>query len=150
MIGTLNHAIEVEDVWMASIRFANGAMASVTNQRQLAAEESYMRFDFQKATVELNHLYSYANTNWRYSPQKDALTAEALAQLQAMPTDVASTLCRPANGCAGQHRRATNVPGLGPGVAAPLKFLASLYKSAMKASPWCAARSPPLIHFTIA
>ena len=66
-IGTLDRAIEVEDVSMASVRFANGALANMTNSAVSPREASYVRFDFQLATVELTHLYSYRNADWRYA-----------------------------------------------------------------------------------
>lgn len=135
MIGTLNHTIEVEDVSMASIRFANGAMASVTNSVNSPREESYMRFDFQKATVELNHLYSYANANWRYSMLKDAANAEELAQWQTIPTDVASTHAAQLTAVLDSLARNERPPVSGPGVRGTIEFLASLYKSAMTGQP---------------
>ena len=57
---------------MASVRFASGAMANITVSALSPREESYLRFDFQKGTVELTHLYSYKNDNWRFSAVKDA------------------------------------------------------------------------------
>ena len=47
MIGTLDRDIEVEDVSMAMVRFANGAMANITNSVLSPREETYLRFDFQ-------------------------------------------------------------------------------------------------------
>ena len=67
MIGTLDRDIEVEDVSMAMVRFANGAMANITNSVLSPREESYLRLDFQKATVELTHLYRYHNEDWTFS-----------------------------------------------------------------------------------
>jgi predicted dehydrogenase len=31
-------------------------------------EESYLRFDFERATVEVTHLYGYADADWRITP----------------------------------------------------------------------------------
>ena len=80
MIGTLDRPIEVEDVAMASVRFASGAMANITVSALSPREESYLRFDFQKGTVELTHLYSYKNEDWRFSTVKDAPYADELAE----------------------------------------------------------------------
>ncbi len=68
MAGRLDRAVRTEDVSMAMVRFANGAMASVVNSVLSPREESYLRFDFTDATVELTHLYGYDNADWRYTP----------------------------------------------------------------------------------
>lgn len=84
MAGTLYHDIEVEDVSMAVVRFENGAMGSITNSVLSPREESYLRFDFEKATVELSHLYGFGRDNWKYTkaPETDH---EELARWSAVP-----------------------------------------------------------------
>jgi len=67
MAATIARNIEVEDVSMALVRFANGAMGSIVNSVLSPREESYLRFDFEKATVELSHLYGYGPDNWKYT-----------------------------------------------------------------------------------
>lgn len=67
MTGTLDRAIEVEDVAMAIVRFADGAMGSIVNSVLSPRQESYVRLDTQKATVEVTHLYKYTNESWRIS-----------------------------------------------------------------------------------
>lgn len=71
MAGTLDRHIEVEDVSMALVRFKNGAMVTIVNSVLSPREESYLRFDFQKATVELSHLYGYGNDNWSFTKVRD-------------------------------------------------------------------------------
>lgn len=135
MIGTLNHSIAVEDVSLASIRFANGAMASLTNSVNSPREESYMRFDFQKATVELTHLYSYTNANWRFfAPQGEPYEAE-LAQWAAIPEDVGSTHTAQLAALLDARERGQRPPVSGPDVRGTIEFLASLYKAAMTGQP---------------
>jgi len=133
LIGTLNHAIEVEDVSLASVRFANGALASLTNSVNSPREESYMRFDFQKATVELTHLYSYTNANWRYTPLKEH--ADALAAWQTIPTDIPSTQSAQLTALLDSMARNERPPVSGPDVRPTLEFLASLYKAAFTGHP---------------
>jgi len=135
MIGTLNHNIAVEDVSMASIRFANGTLANITNSVNSPREESYMRFDFEKATVELTHLYSYSNANWRYSPLKGVTTDDELAAWQSMATDVQSTHAAQLSAILDAMARGERPPVSGPGVRGTIEFLASLYKSAMLGQP---------------
>jgi predicted dehydrogenase len=61
-----------EDVSLAHVSFANGAVASVVNSLLSPREESYLRFDFEHATVELTHLYGYGDDDWRFTPAPDA------------------------------------------------------------------------------
>jgi predicted dehydrogenase len=67
MMGTLERHIEVEDVLLAMVRFENGAFASITNSVLSPRQESYLRLDFDRATVELTTLYGYGNENWKFT-----------------------------------------------------------------------------------
>ncbi|MGH3157217.1 MAG: Gfo/Idh/MocA family protein, partial [Streptosporangiaceae bacterium] len=57
--------VRTEDVSLAHITFRNGAVASVLNSVLSPREESYLRFDFEHATVEVTHLYGYGDDDWR-------------------------------------------------------------------------------------
>jgi len=57
-----------EDLSLAHVTFANGAVASVVNSVLSPREESYLRFDFEYATVEVTHLYGYKDEDWRLTP----------------------------------------------------------------------------------
>jgi predicted dehydrogenase len=59
---------QTEDVSLAHVTFASGAMASVVNSVLSPREETYLRFDFERATVELTHLYGYSDESWRVTP----------------------------------------------------------------------------------
>lgn len=54
-----------EDLSCAIVTFANGAVATVVNSVVSPREQSYLRFDFEHATVELDHVYGYTDENWR-------------------------------------------------------------------------------------
>lgn len=60
--------MQTEDLSLAHVTFASGAVASVINSVLSPREESYLRFDFEKATVELTHLYGYRDENWTVTP----------------------------------------------------------------------------------
>src|SRR6202000_3245952 len=60
--------VDTEDLSLAHVSFANGAVASVVNSVLSPREESYLRFDFEHATVELTHLYGYREDSWRITP----------------------------------------------------------------------------------
>ncbi len=49
-------------------RFGSGAMATVVNSVLAPRESSGLRFDFEHATVELEHLYGYREKHWRFTP----------------------------------------------------------------------------------
>jgi predicted dehydrogenase len=60
--------METEDLSLAHVTFASGAVASVINSVLSPRQESYLRFDFERATVELSHLYGYSDDDWRITP----------------------------------------------------------------------------------
>ncbi len=68
MMGTIDRDTEAEDVSMIAVRLASGGMLSIVNSVISPREESYLRFDFRDATVELSHTYGYDNDNWRWTP----------------------------------------------------------------------------------
>src|ERR1044071_8450420 len=90
---TLDREVEVEDVSMALIRFANGALASVVNSALSPRQETSIRLDFQRATVELTHLYGYTRDNWKITLAPPA-AEEGNTVVQAwqhFPPDTGST-----------------------------------------------------------
>lgn len=91
LAATLDRAIEVEDVSLAMISFANGAVASVVNSALSPRQETYLRLDYQKASVELTHLYTYTGENWRFTPSASAAADGLLEAWQNSPPDVGST-----------------------------------------------------------
>jgi predicted dehydrogenase len=135
MMGTLDREIEVEDVSMASVRFANGAMASIVNSVLSPREESYLRLDFQKATVELTHLYRYTNADWRYSIPPGAAYEEELARWQTIPDEIPSSHATQLAAFLNSMERNKRPLVSGPGVRGTIEFLASLYKSAITGQP---------------
>jgi predicted dehydrogenase len=80
---------ETEDVSLAHVVFDNGAVASVVNSIFSPREESYLRFDFEYATVELTHLYGYTDADWRLTPARGH-EDEVQAVWDAGPSDIRS------------------------------------------------------------
>jgi predicted dehydrogenase len=91
MTGTLDREIEVEDVSLAMVRFKNRAMGSIVNSVLSPREETFLRLDFQQATVELTALYSYTNEHWRFSPLPSTQDASILARWQELAENRASS-----------------------------------------------------------
>ena len=130
MIGTLDHKIEVEDASLATVRFESGALGSVVTSVVSPRQESYLRLDFQKATVELKHLYDYRNEHWTFSGLGGA-EGEDVQSWRTMPPD-APTLHHAQTShlldCLETGERPLTS---GAGARETLEFIASLYKSAL-------------------
>ena len=60
--------VATEDVSMALVTFADGTVASVINSVLSPRETSQLRFDFDHATVEVEHLYGYTDAQWTVTP----------------------------------------------------------------------------------
>jgi len=137
MAATLDRAIEVEDVSMAMIEFANGAMASVVNSALSPRQETYIRLDYQRATVELTHLYSYNRDNWRLTPAA-ASEGEGSAITEAwqhFPADVGSTHAAQLEALVADMDANRRPLLSGPEARRTLELLTSLYKSAFTGRP---------------
>ena len=57
---------------MAIVRLASGGLLSIVNSLLSPRETSFLRFDFDDATVELEHVYGYDNSHWRWTPAAHA------------------------------------------------------------------------------
>jgi predicted dehydrogenase len=91
VVRTLDRAIEVEDVSMALVTFANGAVGSIVNSALSPRQETYLRLDYQRATVELTHLYSYTRDHWKLTPVPPVQDDDLLQAWHSFPPDVGST-----------------------------------------------------------
>ncbi|MFD8496700.1 Gfo/Idh/MocA family protein [Amycolatopsis sp. NPDC059657] len=60
--------VQTEDVSMAVVTFASGAVATVVNSVVSPRETSMLRFDYEYATVEVEHLYGYTDADWSVHP----------------------------------------------------------------------------------
>jgi predicted dehydrogenase len=70
-----------EDLSAAIVTFACGAVATVVNSIVSPRQQSYLRFDFEHASVELDHVYGYSDKNWRVTaaPGHESSVASAWA-----------------------------------------------------------------------
>jgi len=127
-VATLDHDMAVEDVSLAVLRFASGALGSVVSSVCSPHEETRLRFDFQQATFEVACLYAYSNGDWLCTPAPDA--EEVLRAWSSIPSDVpgvhsaqladvldALEAGRPAPASAAEHRPT-------------IELISALYKSA--------------------
>lgn len=135
MAGTLGHTIEVEDVSVATVRFENGALGSILNSAVSPRQESVLRLDFARATVELHHLYGYRNADWRVTLPENSADDAPLARWRELPADVPSLHQAQLRHVLDCLQRGGRPLTSGAGARATLEFLASLYKSAFTGSP---------------
>lgn len=127
---TLYHQIEVEDVSMALVKFASGARASIINSTLCPRQETYIRLDCERATIELTHLYAYKQENWKMTPADPANSAPLQAAWNAFPPDVGSTHGAQLNAMLADMEAGTVPLTSGTEARRTLEFLTALYKSA--------------------
>ena len=127
---TLDREIEVEDVSMAILRFANGALGSIVNSALSPRQETYLRVDYQHATVELKHLYGYTRENWLLTPMLPGQDDNLLQTWQSAPPDVGSTHGAQLNALV-QDRDTGRMPlTSGNEARRTVELLTAIYKSA--------------------
>ena len=137
-MATVARRIDNENVSMAIVQFDNGALISVTNSAVSAREESYLRLDCARATVELTTIYGYTNANWRFSLPRDASERErrALAdQWSNLPPEAATSQTSQLRAMLDDMRAGRRPLVSGPEVRRTIEFLLSLYKSAELGEP---------------
>jgi len=121
MTGTLAREVETEDVSLAMVRFENGGVASVVNSVLSPRQTSYLRFDFADATVELEHLYGYDNSHWRWT--SSSLPDDTGA-------DVPSSHEAQLRALVASYRKRERPAASGADGRRVLEFIAALYASA--------------------
>ena len=140
--GTLARDVETEDVSMAMVRFASGAMVSLVNSVLSPRESSYLRFDFPDATVELSHLYGYDNSHWTWTaaPHRDGDTP---SDLGAPDQDEPSSHAVQLRSLIRDLRAGRRPEGSGNDGRRVLEFIAALYESAATGRPVGPGRLTP-------
>ncbi len=130
LVARLDRAIEVEDVSMALVTFANRAVGSIVNSALSPRQETYLRLDYQKASVELTHLYSYARENWKLTPVPGAPDEGLLDAWQSFPPDVGSTHAAQLNAFLADLDAGQRPLTSGHEARRTLELLTAIYKSA--------------------
>ncbi|MEV6153546.1 Gfo/Idh/MocA family oxidoreductase [Nonomuraea sp. NPDC052129] len=126
MAARLARDVETDDVTTALVRFESGALATVVNSVLSPRQVSHIRIDLADATLELTHLYGYANDDWTCTPAEHAGPIEwppaedeptsHLKQLRALVTDLR----------AGRRPRASGRDG-----RRSLELITAMYKAAL-------------------
>jgi predicted dehydrogenase len=133
--------MDTEDLSLAHVTFASGAVASVVNSVLSPREETYLRFDFERATVELTHLYGYGDADWRVTPAAGcenevlaAWNAPASREAAAGPASRSGHLLQFAE-VLRNLRDGTRPPVAPPGSRRTLSLAAAIYASAFTRRP---------------
>ncbi|WP_344214754.1 Gfo/Idh/MocA family oxidoreductase [Kribbella sancticallisti] len=125
---------DTEDVSMALVTFDSGVLASVVNSVVSPRQTSTLRFDFENATVDLEHLYGYTDDDFTVTAAP-GFEDEVAAAWSKGPTG------QPSNHLA---QLSAVLDGLDAGTTPPvplrtaratLELVAAIYKSAFLARP---------------
>ncbi len=135
IMGTVDRNIEVEDLSLAHVRFSSGALGAIINSVLSPKQTSYVRFDFQKATVELEHLYRHKNEHWRYSIPEGSTDQENLERWQNLGPDVEGSHDAELAHILDALERGEAPLTTGAQARNTVEFLTSLYKSALTRQP---------------
>lgn len=133
MMGTLARDTETEDVSAAIVRLESGAMCVMTNSLLSPRESSLLRFDFDDATVEVEHLYGYDNSHWRWTPAPHIHAAQADDWVP--DTDEASSHAAQLRVLVDAYRAGARPPASGADGRRSLELVAGMYKSAIEGRP---------------
>jgi len=124
---------DTEDVSMAVVEFENGALATVVNSIVSPRESSRLRFDFEYATVEVEHVYGYSDADWTFTPAEGhehlaaAWAADASDEVSSHRLQISSIIDALAAGAE---------PSVGAEEARrTLEFAAATYASAFRGVP---------------
>lgn len=131
--GTLDRNIEVEDVSLAIAKFQNGAMASIVNSVLSPREETCLRLDFQRATVELKHRYGYTNADWTYTPVA-GVGEEEVASWRNLPLERSATHASQISSLLDDIEADREPLTAGDNARATIEFLTAIYKAALTGS----------------
>ena len=138
LAATAARKVETEDVAAAAVRLAGGGVVSVLASALSPRQQSYIRVDFERASLELDHFTFFTGANWRLTPAPGF--EERLAEWR-YPADAAdepprqgTQLLGVLDALAAGDRAA---PGLvvGEELRRTLEFVTALYKSAATARP---------------
>lgn len=134
-IATLDRKINVEDVSMAIVKFDSGVMGSIVNSVLCPRQESHLRIDFQKATVEAKYLYGFANADWTYTAVKDDTIAAEVAQLAKIPAEIPVSHGTQIAAMLDAMDRNQRPPVSGAEARRTIEFITCLYKAATTGQP---------------
>jgi predicted dehydrogenase len=135
MIGRVDRPIETEDLSMAMVEFQNGARASIVTSVVSPRQETYLRFDFQHATVELRYLYGYTNLDWRLTPRPGLDDQDPVTAWNQFPGETPSSHAAQLAAVVGARLRGVRPPTTTAEVRPTMELITALYRAAITGEP---------------
>jgi predicted dehydrogenase len=123
-----------EDLSCAIVTFESGAVASLVNSLLSPRQTSYVRFDFEHATVELKHLYGYADSDWTVTPAPGSEEEVAAAWAEG-PAGQPSGHAAQFAAVLDALETSMPPPVTIPDTVATMKLVAGIYASAFTGAP---------------
>jgi len=117
-------------VSMAIVRFENGAMGSIVNTILCPRQETHIRLDFQRATLEGKFLYSYTNADWKMTQIKDAEDGALAQRWEQIGPEVPTTHGTQTAAMLDAMDRGERPPVSGAEARRTIEFITSMYKAA--------------------
>jgi predicted dehydrogenase len=77
--------VDFEDVSLAVVTFASGAVGTVVTSLLSPRELSRIRVDTDGGTLEVNHVYGYSDADWSWTPAPDETAAASLGRDPGLP-----------------------------------------------------------------
>ncbi|HEU5472237.1 MAG TPA: Gfo/Idh/MocA family oxidoreductase [Actinophytocola sp.] len=127
-------ATATEDLSCAIVTFDSGAVATVVNSLLSPRQTSYLRVDFERATVELEHLYGYGDADWSVTPvpgHEDEVSAAWAEGLPGRPSGHAAQFAAVLDAL----EAGTPPPVTIADTAVTMELVAAIYASAFTATP---------------
>jgi predicted dehydrogenase len=123
---TLHHDIDVEDTALAMVRFRNRALVSIVSSVLSPRQESRIRLDFERATLEVVQLYRYGNEDWAVTaPEGMELPDGAWPPADDEPASHGAELALVLDAMRDGRRPPANVDDIRP----TFELLTAIYKS---------------------
>jgi predicted dehydrogenase len=107
-----------------------GVVCSVVNSLLSPRQTSYLRFDLTDATVEVEHLYGYGNTDWRWTPAPHVTDDERVAGWPPVD-DLRSSHAAQLASLARSMERGERPRASGPDGRRSLELITGMYRSAL-------------------
>ena len=123
-----------EDLSVAVVTMDSGAVVTIVNSLLSPREVTYLRFDFEHATVELEHLYGYSDEHWRVTatPGREA---EVKAAWDEGPKGQASGHAAQLGAVVDALAAGTPPPVTLPDTRPTMELIAASYASAFTGAP---------------
>lgn len=132
-LGRLARAVETEDVAITTIEFGRGTLGTLVTSVVSPREETVLRIDCERATIELVHLYEYRNASWRVTPAPGC--EDVVEEWERLPVDRGS-----AHGGQLEHVLDCMATGRrpltsGPGARQTIEVVTAIYRSGITGVP---------------